>query len=266
MRAVTGTVGLAEGSVRAVAAGADAICVGGGLADEATVELLAGALAGAVRAGRLREERLADAAARVASLGAWAATAPLPGDRTVDGIGMEAARLAVRSQGRVVVGAGALVVELRPEPSIPAGEVPWGLGGVLAAHDPEVTVLPCHAPAGDRDPTDAAALAQLPLVDRGAIASLLEPPGPPAGRPLVLVVRDLHRHRWQRELVGRLLGLRPDAVVVEMGVPVLVPDGAAGHLCSHGAGRVNAEAAAEVLLGRRPRTLPPDGTSGRTAG
>src|SRR4030095_961486 len=74
--------------------------------------------------------------------------------------------------------------------------------------------------------------------------------GRAAGRPLVLVVRDLHRHGRQRDLVERLLGARPDAVVVEMGVPVLAPERAAGYLRTHGAGRVNAEAAAGLMLGR----------------
>ncbi len=210
MRAVSGTVGLADGAVLAVAAGADALCVGGGLADEGTVELLAGALAGAVRAGQLPEERLADAAGRVGRLGAWTAAAapPAPADRAR---GLAAARRAVRTRGRARVGAGAVVVELRPEPSIPAGEVPWGLGSASAALDPTVTVIPCHddgVPAGDSGDARAAELA-----------------GRADGRPLVVVVRDLHRHAWQRELTARLLALRPDAVVVEMGVPVLLPDG-----------------------------------------
>src|SRR5205807_1380872 len=56
----------------ALAAGADAICVGGGLADEGTVLRLRDALVRAVREGELPEERLAQAAARVRALGVWA--------------------------------------------------------------------------------------------------------------------------------------------------------------------------------------------------
>jgi hypothetical protein len=163
------------------------------------------------------------------------------------GAGLTAARWALRADGRATVGAGALVVELRPDPSIVVGDVPWGLGAALAAHDPSVTVLPYPITDPSPDGTgDAAALA-----------------GRAAGRPLVLVVRDLHRHGRQRDLVERLLLARPDAVVVEMGVPVLAPERAAGYLRTHGAGRVNAEAAADLLLGREPaaagRTLPPEG-------
>lgn len=71
MQAIAGTVGIERGSVLAIAAGADALCVGGGLADEGTVLRLRDALVKAVRDGELAEERLADAAARVRALAAW---------------------------------------------------------------------------------------------------------------------------------------------------------------------------------------------------
>src|SRR5262252_4117310 len=87
MAAIRSTIGLAEGAVRAVAAGADAICVGGGLAGEDVVDLLAGALADAVRAGRLGEGRLAEAAGRVASA---AARPPVAGGRPNRRLGLEA--------------------------------------------------------------------------------------------------------------------------------------------------------------------------------
>ena len=44
MRAIAGTYGIERGSVLAIAAGADAICVGGGLADDETVRRLRDAL------------------------------------------------------------------------------------------------------------------------------------------------------------------------------------------------------------------------------
>lgn len=71
MDAIAGTYGIERGSVLALAAGADAICVGGGLADEETVLRLRDALVAAVRDGELTEERLADAAARVRALASW---------------------------------------------------------------------------------------------------------------------------------------------------------------------------------------------------
>ncbi|MEU6401287.1 glycoside hydrolase family 3 N-terminal domain-containing protein [Streptomyces sp. NPDC046985] len=78
MRAIADVYGIERGSVLAVAAGADAICVGGGLADDDTVRALCDALVAAVHSGELPEERLADAAERVRSLAAWTATAGRP--------------------------------------------------------------------------------------------------------------------------------------------------------------------------------------------
>ena len=62
-----------------------------------------------------------------------------------------------------------------------------------------------------------------------------------AERPLVLVLRDAHRHSWQRELVA------PGAVVIETGVPEWRPDGARAFVATHGPGRANLAAAVEAL-------------------
>ncbi|MEU4086770.1 glycoside hydrolase family 3 protein [Streptomyces aureus] len=75
MQAIAATYGIERGSVLAIAAGADAICVGGGLADDDTVRRLRDALVSAVRSGELSEERLADAANRVRALAEWTASA-----------------------------------------------------------------------------------------------------------------------------------------------------------------------------------------------
>ncbi|NEC36536.1 glycoside hydrolase family 3 protein, partial [Streptomyces rubrogriseus] len=65
MGAVTRRYGIDGATVKAVAAGVDAVCVGGESAEEATVALLVKALTAAVTGGELAEERLADAAGRV---------------------------------------------------------------------------------------------------------------------------------------------------------------------------------------------------------
>lgn len=75
MQAISATYGIERGSVLAIAAGADAICVGGGLADEDTVLRLRDALVRAVHDGELPESRLADAAARVHALARWTRSA-----------------------------------------------------------------------------------------------------------------------------------------------------------------------------------------------
>jgi len=68
-----------------------------------------------------------------------------------------------------------------------------------------------------------------------------------AGRSLVLVVRDAHRSPATQHLVTSVLAERPDAVVVEMGLPVWRPPAGAVYVATWGAARVNAQAAAEVL-------------------
>ena len=67
-----------------------------------------------------------------------------------------------------------------------------------------------------------------------------------AGRSLIVVVRDAHRHPTARDLATRLLAARPDAVVVEMGLPVWRPPGGA-YVATYGAARTSGLAAAEVL-------------------
>ena len=69
------------------------------------------------------------------------------------------------------------------------------------------------------------------------------------GRRLVLVVRDAHRHAWMAAALGRLVAARPDAAVVEMGLPQSEPVGAL-HIATHGAARVCGLAAVEVLTGQ----------------
>jgi beta-N-acetylhexosaminidase len=226
MAAIRNTIGLAEGTVRAVDAGADAICVGGGLAGEDVVELLATALADAVRAGRLAEERLAEAAGRVGAAGGARGSGARP-DR---GLGLEAARRALRASGLAPLAGPPAVVELRPEASIAVGVVPWGMGEVLRERDPAVTVLRFDG-SPDLDAISAAA----------------------AGRPLLVVVRDLHRRPAHAAAVDAILARRPDAIVVEMGLPVRRPPAARAWLDTHGAARASAVAAADLLVGRKER-------------
>jgi beta-N-acetylhexosaminidase len=214
MRAISGTVGLEEGAVRALAAGADAICLG---ADRTPgdVERVHVAIVAAVRSGRLPEERLRQAAARVAETAAW--TDPQPHhDRDA---GREAARRALRVEGDARIGRDALVVECRPEATIAAGERRHGLAELL----PWADVL--RVREGEHVP-DA------------------------TGRQLVLVVRDAHRHAWQRAL------LRPGGIVVETGYPAWQPDGAGAYVATYGAARANLEALAESLQGGRLRRRP----------
>lgn len=81
MRAVADRYGFAGAAVRALAAGADAICVGGERADEDAAQQLRDAIVAAVVAGELPEERLVEAAKRVSLLASWTAASRGAGRR-----------------------------------------------------------------------------------------------------------------------------------------------------------------------------------------
>ena len=249
MQGVRRAYGLAGATVRALAAGADAICVGGDHADEHTAIRLRDAIVAAVRSGELPEARLHDAAARVRRLADWTlrtqteigarAVADAGGAALADAsaVGLDAARRAVkltvaRDAADVLPLTGAPhVVEFAPPRNIAIGaETPWGVGAPLDALLPGTTSV--RLGADD--------LAGLPDPAAPVLAGA-------TGRALVLVVRDLHRHPWAAEAVSRTLAVRPDAVVVEMGLPRAVVGGV--HLATHGATRACGLAAAEILAG-----------------
>ncbi|MEV4574512.1 glycoside hydrolase family 3 N-terminal domain-containing protein [Nonomuraea jabiensis] len=235
MAAVSGAYGIGGASARAIAAGADAICVGGERADEATAAGIRDAIATAVTQGLLPEERLADAARRVRELASWAASSGSQAAR--DGsVGLAAARRAIRITRRstapvLPLASAATVVELAPEMNLAIDRnTPWGVGQPLARLLPG-TVVTRLAVGDSTGPT---------------LERLL---GEATGRPLVIVVRDVHRHAWQEQALRHLLSARPDAVVVEMGLPERSDLGAV-HIATYGSARVCGQAAAEVLTGR----------------
>jgi beta-N-acetylhexosaminidase len=224
MRGLSDEYGVPEGAVRALIAGCDALCIGGGLADEDVVAEVVAALVEAVEAGRLSEHRLAEAAGRVDTLAAWRShqIRPAATDRSV---GLVAARRAIKADGPVRVGDEATVAQVDWMRSIAAGKVSWGMAQPLMERGVRVTRVEVHD-----GPVDLS-----PLLARAE------------GKSLVLVVRDLHRHPWQSSLADALLARRPDAVVVEMGLPQCRPQGAKAYITTFGAARVCGEAAAEVM-------------------
>ncbi|MEU8617073.1 glycoside hydrolase family 3 N-terminal domain-containing protein [Streptomyces sp. NPDC048623] len=242
MQAIASTYGIERGSVLAIAAGADAICVGGGLADEDTVLRLRDALLDAVRAGELPEERLADAAARVRALAAWTqahrarGAVSGPGAASQEGTapGTEVGLVAARRALRLTVGErpfeplteAPYVASFNPVANFAVGdETPWGVGAELES------LLPGTTTGWYGEEASAAAV----------LAAAGE-------RRVVAVVRDAHRHPWMAGTLDALLAARPDTVVVEMGLNESVPRGAL-HIATHGAARVCGRAAAEVIAG-----------------
>jgi beta-N-acetylhexosaminidase len=214
MKAVSATVGVEEGAIRALSAGADLLCLGADV-EERFVSRVHEAVVGAVRGGRLPEARLREAAGRVAELGSWAS--PSPGEAGSREPGAEAARRAIRVEGDVEARGPAVVVELRPPPSMAAGEAHHGLGDVLRVDSVSLSKAPADLDG---------------LVD---------------GRTPIVVVRDAHRYAWERNLVDALVEKTPATIVVEVGLPVWRPRGPAAYIATHGAGRANLAAAAELL-------------------
>ncbi|NJC68461.1 glycoside hydrolase family 3 protein [Planosporangium thailandense] len=259
MGAVRLAYGLTGATVRALAAGADAICVGGEMADEETAIALRDAIVDAVTSGALPEQRLVDAADRVRRVAGWIRAGQVRPDSNGNGtatgngngtgtdngngngrgvsVGLAAARRAVRvtvdgADHRLPLAGPPHVVEFAPVGNLAIGpDTPWGVAEPLGSLLPGTTVV--RVTAGD-------------LADPGSLRRVALDPA--VGRPLVLVVRDAHRHDWMARALRTLLAARPDAVVVEMGVPA-VRSGQV-YLATYGASRANGMAAAEVLAGR----------------
>ena len=253
MQGVRRAYGLEGATVRALAAGADAICVGGDHADEHTAVRLRDAIVAAVRSGELAEERLHDAAARVRKLAAWTletqtaigaravadAAGPVAREVAVisgSAVGQAAARRAVKVTASVAAPELPLtypphVVEFAPPRNIAIGaETPWGVGAPLSSLLPGTTSVRLSP----EDVTGAGDAAAAILAGAGS-------------RPLVLVVRDVHRHGWIADTLRATLAVRPDTIVVEMGLPVAVSGGV--HLATYGATRACGVAAAEIIAG-----------------
>jgi beta-N-acetylhexosaminidase len=239
MRAVSAAYGLERGSVLALAAGADAICVGGGLAGEQTVLRLRDAVVGAVREGTLPAERLADAAARVRALARWSREQTPETVRPRPEIGLQAARRALRVHGADTfepLTRPPFVAAFTPVANIAVGDATaWGPAAEIDQRLPGTTT----AVLGRDDVAAGGGRHPLEQVLRRA-----------GDRRIVAVVRDAHRHPWMAGALDALLAARPDTAVVEMGVPGVPPAGAP-HIATHGAARVCGQAAAEVLTGRR---------------
>ena len=234
MGGITGAMSLADGCVRAVAAGIDLLCIGGGLADEGTVLDVVDALVEAVHDGRLDASRLTAAAHQVeraadmrAQLRAAAAATPTSGIRNAAGV--DAARRAIVLQGppRQIEGEQApTVLELAAPSNIAVGdETLTGIAAAVALRWPATHTLKVRT---ERELLDAV---------------------PPAtdDRPLWICVRDPHRHDWMTSALAAVLAVRPDAVVIETGWPGWTAPEGTTHIVTHGAARVTADCVVSLL-------------------
>lgn len=258
MRGITGTMSLADGCVRAIAAGVDSLCIGGGLAGEDTVLEVVDALVEAVHDGRLDESRLADAATHVggaadervrlrraaaeANAGASAtagATAGTPAPTGHNTSGIDAARQAIVVHGPLrTVGTERppTVIELIAPTNFAVGdETLTGIATAVSRRWPgtSTTVV-----SSERELRCA-----LEALDALSVVS---------DQPLWVSVRDPHRHDWMVPALAAALAARPDAVVIDTGWPGWTAPEGTSHIVTHGAARVTAECVVELLNARAP--------------
>jgi beta-N-acetylhexosaminidase len=227
MSAVADPFGIPGAAVRAVAAGTDLLCLGKDVTEDG-YRTVRSALRDAAGSGELPPARLEEAAARVTTLRTRLARArviPAAASTGTEaaGVGLRAARRALRISGPLPELRDPLIVEVEPVLNMAAGYAHWG----LARWAQNV-----HRVSADMPDPDTIARATLKAA---------------AGHSLVLVVRDAHRSPATKALVTSVLAERPDTVLVEMGLPYWQPAAGSAYIATYGASRANAEAAAEFL-------------------
>ena len=284
MKALRDAYGIPGAAVRALAAGNDLLCFGRDTGEDVYFAVRA-ALVDAVRSGELPGSRLEDAAERVAALRTRLAVSRQgPPPAYPDGIGLTAARRAIRVSGPRPVLDRPLIIEVEPRENMAAGDFGWGLGPwappasvrrvsasalsakpVLSA-EPVLSVP--SAPAGSADsassswavPTGTGPAEGGPSAMAGSAGQLEVSDILTAaeGRSLVVAVRDAHVDERVRTLITALLAARPDTALVEMGLPHWSPPEGTSYLATFGASRASAQAAAELLgLARVTPARPP---------
>jgi beta-N-acetylhexosaminidase len=198
MAGASGSLGIPEASVAALRAGCDLLCLGTKNTDAQLADIEQ-AVSDAVTEGTLARERVSEAMSRVRGLAedleAARRAAGQPPQVVPNWSKGEAKLLHVldvqpgasnwrgRAAGRYIV------VRLEADPNIAVGTTPWGPFAAVAQRayviSPEQSALPPFQP----------------------------------DQPVLVVGRDIHRHRFAREAVDRLRSLHVDVLVVDMGWP-----------------------------------------------
>ncbi|MGY1813928.1 glycoside hydrolase family 3 protein [Blastococcus sp. SYSU D00820] len=228
MAGVRAAHGIAGAGALSLAAGADLLLLGAEDGEEHRAALHR-EVARALRAGELTEQRLAEAAGRVAVLRARRRDARTAADLPVaDGVGLTAARAALRLREVSPLTAPAVVVELRAPANMAVGDAPWSVAGPLRDR-------------GLLRGSVSGAAGELPVP---------EVLGRAAGAPLVVAVRDAYRDPDQVAWLRELTAGRPDAVLAALGMPDDTDLTTGPAIAAHGAARVSTQAVAEALSGR----------------
>ncbi|MFD3870075.1 glycoside hydrolase family 3 N-terminal domain-containing protein [Streptomyces sp. NPDC058623] len=240
MKALDSSASLPGLALRAISAGADLICIGARLVDEEALLAMRDRVVEAVTVGELPAERLVEAAGRVRRLAVWqraaasrAAAAGAP-DAPRTPAGAAAARALDLTINLVrhpfPLRKPPVVITLDVPPPTAAGpRTAWGIGALLAQR------MQGTASVTLRQGEDADALC--PYLDDHQ-------------RPLVIVVRDHPRDAWAGRILETIISRRPDAGVVDMGLPGTARPGA-WHLATYSPSAVSARAAVDLITGRR---------------
>lgn len=212
MQGASGGIGIPEAAVRALAAGCDLLCLGTGTTAAGMREIEDHVVA-AVRAGRIPEARVREAAARVRALvgshglvsGAAVAPSAEPSPEEVSRIaasfdGADAARDWLRAH------TAASVLRVESEANMAVGFAPWG---------------PFAAAAHPLSHQRAAAEA---FLQRGGarIDDAAPTPWPlrsDAWNGLIVIGRELHRHEFARDGIDDLREAGVPLLLIEMGWP-----------------------------------------------
>jgi beta-N-acetylhexosaminidase len=238
MRGASAGRGEPAAALLALAAGCDLLCLGAEK-DAGRHDVIVSAIVQAVRSGALAESRLVEAAGRVVRASRQVQQWRRDGSADLRHLGqlttgvaaetfsrspaaLVAAR-ALRVTGELPALRGAVVLRICTGTNAAVGPVPWGLpvGGQVLTGGRQVDVL-----------------ATSRVGDLIALAP---------SAPLVVLVREPHRHPWVPELLAVLVDARPDLVIVEMGWPGdALPRGVTTVL-TYGAARSNARALDDLL-------------------
>lgn len=215
MKALTEHHTLEDAATAAIAAGADALCLGPTVSS-VEANLIQTELERAVGDGRLSFERLSQAASRISMLRDWTIQRECEAPDVDARAGRSAAEQALYIVGDPRLPMPLVILDLIADDNEAVGEQQHSLSGLLADVFPSATVTtlrendtPCVSPS-----------------------------------PTVVLVRDAHQHRWMRELVADA----PGAVVIEIGLPFWRPQNAKAFVATYGASRVSFDVLVERLV------------------
>lgn len=220
MAAIAERVGLAEGAVLALSAGADLLCMNSSPGQQRQVR---DSVVEAVRAGRIPMARIREAAARVRRL-----AAP-----------RSAGTEQPRHRWDAATARGALYLDA----PLPLPDAPY----VIELAQPRLGIEPSAASLLEILRTRAPGTDGIGYRDAAAGVDPKAAIAAAGGRPLVLVVKDAHRNPDQRAVLSAIRAERPDALVVGTGTTADAQLAPGHYVGTRGAATGNLRTAAEVL-------------------